>query len=272
MNQLQVVYEKVCTPSIQTSLSLTVLGHPVAPNSHPQSNWSQHCEQHRVSWSNGRRHLLTGCVLPSLTLLLIPNLNRRISSPSSVTHTTLSMRNSPLCWIRWQLKANRQMLLRMSARLSWKSWHQDHGNKRMRSWQRWKIFVFASWPPRMRLRITKTFLQGLFLALSILLGSFLLSLWLTREVFRVMKQVAHIQTDIQFKLRKGMELMKRWRQGDNGYFQHLERIQQLPEVCTLCWTLRLHSHTLSDGPMVSRIASFSEKCLEERNIRRTSRN
>lgn len=52
-----------------------------------------------------------------------------------------------------------------------------------------------------------------------------------REVFRVMKQVAHIQTDIQFKLRKGMELMKRWRQGDNGYFQHLERIHQLPEVC-----------------------------------------
>ena len=23
--------------------------------------------------------------------------------------------------------------------------------------------------------------------------------------------------------------MKKWRQGDNGYFQHLERIQHLPE-------------------------------------------
>lgn len=44
-----------------------------------------------------------------------------------------------------------------------------------------------------------------------------------------MKQVAHIQTDIQFKLRKGMDLMKKWRQGDNGYFQHLERIEHLPE-------------------------------------------
>ena len=26
-----------------------------------------------------------------------------------------------------------------------------------------------------------------------------------------------------------MDLMKKWRQGDNGYFQHLERIQHLPE-------------------------------------------
>ena len=50
------------------------------------------------------------------------------------------------------------------------------------------------------------------------------------EVYRVMRQVAVIQTDIQFKLKKGLELMKKWRQGHNGYFQHLERIQSLPEA------------------------------------------
>eukprot|EP00602_Paraphysomonas_sp_CaronLab_P004969 CAMPEP_0185028656 /NCGR_PEP_ID=MMETSP1103-20130426/14526_1 /TAXON_ID=36769 /ORGANISM="Paraphysomonas bandaiensis, Strain Caron Lab Isolate" /LENGTH=783 /DNA_ID=CAMNT_0027563141 /DNA_START=343 /DNA_END=2694 /DNA_ORIENTATION=+ len=53
---------------------------------------------------------------------------------------------------------------------------------------------------------------------------------LTSEVYRVMRQVAVIQTDIQFKLKKGLELMKKWRQGHNGYFQHLERIQSLPEA------------------------------------------
>lgn len=27
----------------------------------------------------------------------------------------------------------------------------------------------------------------------------------------------------------GMDLMKKWRTGDNGYFQHLEKTQHLPE-------------------------------------------
>jgi hypothetical protein len=52
----------------------------------------------------------------------------------------------------------------------------------------------------------------------------------SREVYRVMQRVATIQTEIQFKLKKGMELMKKWRHGHNGYFQHLERMQSLPEV------------------------------------------
>ncbi|CAE7342681.1 unnamed protein product [Symbiodinium microadriaticum] len=53
---------------------------------------------------------------------------------------------------------------------------------------------------------------------------------LAEEVYRVMRQVAVIQTDIQFKLKKGMDLMKKWRHGHNGYFQHLERMQSLPEA------------------------------------------
>lgn len=45
-----------------------------------------------------------------------------------------------------------------------------------------------------------------------------------------MKKVAHLQTDIQYKVRKGMDLMKKWRTGDNGYFQHLDKIQHFPEL------------------------------------------
>ena len=50
------------------------------------------------------------------------------------------------------------------------------------------------------------------------------------RVFQTLRDIATIQTDIQYKLKKGMELMTRWRQGHNGFFQHLERIRSLPEA------------------------------------------
>ena len=53
---------------------------------------------------------------------------------------------------------------------------------------------------------------------------------LTRNIYNTLRGIAAVQTDIQFKLKKGMELMTRWRQGHNGYFQHLERIKSLPEA------------------------------------------
>lgn len=53
---------------------------------------------------------------------------------------------------------------------------------------------------------------------------------LTRNIYSTLRSIAAVQTDIQFKLKKGMELMTRWRQGHNGYFQHLEKIKALPEA------------------------------------------
>jgi hypothetical protein len=45
-----------------------------------------------------------------------------------------------------------------------------------------------------------------------------------------MREIAVIQTDIQFKLKKGLELMRKWREGHNGYFEHLESVINLPDV------------------------------------------
>lgn len=53
---------------------------------------------------------------------------------------------------------------------------------------------------------------------------------ISRNVYRMMRTVATIQTDIQFKLKKGLELMRKWRQGHNGYFQHLEHVANMPEA------------------------------------------
>ena len=43
-----------------------------------------------------------------------------------------------------------------------------------------------------------------------------------------MKSIAVIQTDIQTKLKKGMEIIKKWKQGHNSYFDHLDVIDSLP--------------------------------------------
>jgi hypothetical protein len=53
---------------------------------------------------------------------------------------------------------------------------------------------------------------------------------ITKNIYYTLRDISAVQTDIQFKLKKGMELMTRWRQGHNGYFQHLERIRSLPEA------------------------------------------
>ena len=45
-----------------------------------------------------------------------------------------------------------------------------------------------------------------------------------------MKAIASVQTDIQFKLKKGLELMKKWHQGHNKYFIHLEHVAKLPQA------------------------------------------
>jgi hypothetical protein len=52
---------------------------------------------------------------------------------------------------------------------------------------------------------------------------------LIKTVFSSMKAIASVQTDIQFKLKKGLELMKKWHQGHNKYFIHLEHVAKLPE-------------------------------------------
>ena len=52
---------------------------------------------------------------------------------------------------------------------------------------------------------------------------------LIKTVFSSMKAIASVQTDIQFKLKKGLELMKKWHQGHNKYFVHLEHVAKLPE-------------------------------------------
>ena len=52
---------------------------------------------------------------------------------------------------------------------------------------------------------------------------------LIKTVFASMKAIASVQTDIQFKLKKGLELMKKWHQGHNKYFIHLEHVAKLPE-------------------------------------------
>jgi hypothetical protein len=47
-------------------------------------------------------------------------------------------------------------------------------------------------------------------------------------VFLSMKSISLVQTDIQFKLKKGLEVMKKWHQGHNKYFSHLEHVAKLP--------------------------------------------
>lgn len=45
-----------------------------------------------------------------------------------------------------------------------------------------------------------------------------------------MRDIAVLQTDIQYKLKKSLELMKKWKDGHNGYFQHLEYVCNLSET------------------------------------------
>lgn len=52
----------------------------------------------------------------------------------------------------------------------------------------------------------------------------------TSEIFGIMRRVSAIQTEIQYKLKKGLELMRKWRKGHNGYFLHLEHVESLPQA------------------------------------------
>lgn len=45
-----------------------------------------------------------------------------------------------------------------------------------------------------------------------------------------MRDIASIQTEIQFRLKKGLDLMRKWREGHNDYFEHLESVILLPQV------------------------------------------
>lgn len=46
----------------------------------------------------------------------------------------------------------------------------------------------------------------------------------------MLKEIAATQTEIQYKLKTGLNLMRKWREGHNGYFEHLESVLNLPEV------------------------------------------
>ena len=54
--------------------------------------------------------------------------------------------------------------------------------------------------------------------------------WLVRSVYRIMRQIALLQTDIRHKLRKDVDWMKRLTAGRNEYFDHLSQIEKLPNV------------------------------------------
>mmetsp|Transcript_297 Transcript_297/g.561 ORF Transcript_297/g.561 Transcript_297/m.561 type:complete len:884 (+) Transcript_297:114-2765(+) len=93
---------------------------------------------------------------------------------------------------------------------------------------------------------------------------------MTRNIYHTLRGIAAVQTDIQFKLKKGMELMTRWRQGHNGYFQHLERIRSLPEAYAtfLCEMTRRAKYTeefeLLVKTSVDSISAFRSKETEQR--------
>jgi len=51
---------------------------------------------------------------------------------------------------------------------------------------------------------------------------------LTASAAATMRAVAAVQTEIQYKLKKGLEAMKKWLQGHNSYFGHLEHVARMP--------------------------------------------
>jgi hypothetical protein len=54
--------------------------------------------------------------------------------------------------------------------------------------------------------------------------------WLLGAIYRSMRQIALLQTDIQYKLKRDVDWMKKLSQGHNEYFVHLEQIEKLPVV------------------------------------------
>lgn len=54
--------------------------------------------------------------------------------------------------------------------------------------------------------------------------------WLLRSIYRLMRQIALLQTDIQFKLKRDVEWMRKLTVGHNEYFLHLEQIAKLPTL------------------------------------------
>ena len=54
--------------------------------------------------------------------------------------------------------------------------------------------------------------------------------WLLGAIYRTMRQIAMLQTDIQYKLKQDVGWMKKLTQGHNEYFVHLEKIEKLPVI------------------------------------------
>lgn len=54
--------------------------------------------------------------------------------------------------------------------------------------------------------------------------------WLLGAIYRSMRQIALLQTDIQYKLKRDVDWMKKLTQGQNEYFLHLEQIEKLPII------------------------------------------
>ena len=53
---------------------------------------------------------------------------------------------------------------------------------------------------------------------------------LTLTMYETMRKIAAIQTDIQFKLKKGLDIMRKWQKGHNEYFNHLDSLSKIPDA------------------------------------------
>jgi hypothetical protein len=51
---------------------------------------------------------------------------------------------------------------------------------------------------------------------------------LVRAIYSTMRRIARFQTDIQYRLKRDVEWMRKWTSGHNEYFKHLEHLAQLP--------------------------------------------
>eukprot|EP01032_Pedospumella_encystans_P013316 gene13316-15338_t len=94
--------------------------------------------------------------------------------------------------------------------------------------------------------------------------------WLLRSIYRLMRQIALLQTDIQYKLKRDVEWMKKLNSGHNEYFLHLQNVTKLPIVYhhTLNEIVRRRSYNaLFENEVVSaseKISSFRTEETKQR--------
>lgn len=62
---------------------------------------------------------------------------------------------------------------------------------------------------------------------------------LVRAIYMIMRHIALLQTDIQYKLRRDIEWMKKFSSSHNDSFKHLEHIGRLPAVSFVVLALSL---------------------------------